>query len=648
MKQKNLIAFIAFFMLAGLIFTPRLPAKGGSIIHLPYKSAGLTERQAAAHLLNRFAFGATPGEIDRVVEIGPANWLEAQLDGANPDRELEKYLKHAPYLKMSNREIVETYRRRGQIIRMAVKDGVISGEEAARRDRDLLREKLLPYAREKGFRPMYELMRQMRAQKLFRAVFSRNQLREVLTDFWFNHFNVSTGDNQARASVPAFERDAIRPHVLGNFREMLTATAKHPAMLLYLDNFRSFAPDTVASTMTAALRDVQRDPGSPRWMQRQAEKELLQLRKRQARMQKNPRRASGLNENYARELMELHTLGVDGGYTQQDVQEVARAFTGWTIVPLDAGEKRIEKQLKRGKKVGFVREGDFLFRADRHDAAEKTILGEKFPAGGGIGEGYRVLTMLARHPAAAHHIAGKMAVRFVSDDPPAVLVEQLADVFQNSGGDLRKMIIAIAESPEFWSESSRRAKIKSPFELAVSALRALDARIRRPREIIRWIERMGQPLYAYQAPTGFPDNGAAWINSGSLLNRMNFGLQLAGGEINGVAVDLLALNHHREPAALSAALTAYFDLLLPERDSGPALHALLPMAADPQIHEKISAAAPAAPPKDADAQSNFFEKNEQTAENFRAYGDSLKQDSVPYSLARIVGVILGSPEFQRR
>ncbi len=647
MKQK-LIAFISFFIFAGLICAYQLPANDGAAIHMPYQSAGLSDRQAAAHLLNRFAFGATPGEIDRVVKMGLANWLERQLDGANADRELAKYLKHAPYLEMSNREIAETYRQRGQIIRMAVKDGIISEKEANERDKDLLRRKLLPYAKEKGFHPMHELMRQLNAQKLFRAVYSQNQLREVLTDFWFNHFNVSVSDNQARVCVPSYERDAIRPHVLGTFQEMLVAVAKHPAMLFYLDNFRSFAPDSVASTMTTALQDFQQDPDSPRRKRRQAEKALQKLQQRHAQMKKNPRRASGLNENFARELMELHTLGVDGGYTQKDVQEVARAFTGWTIVPLDEGEKRVEKQLNRGKNVGFVRDGDFLFRADRHDAAEKIILGEKFPSGGGVEEGYRVLAMLAQHPATARHVSRKLAARFVSDDPPAALVEQLANIFLKSGGDLREMIIAIAESPEFWSQSARRSKIKSPFELAASALRALDAHIRNPRETILWIERMGQALFAYQAPTGFPDNGAAWINSGSLLNRMNFGLQLATGEIKGANINLLALNHYHEPESLPAAVEIYLGLLLPERDHSPLLATLLPMAADPQIHEKIAGAASQAGPPARENESDFFEEKNQDFEKTNDSITSISEDNAPYSLARVVGVILGAPEFQRK
>jgi uncharacterized protein (DUF1800 family) len=328
-------------------------------------------------------------------------------------------------------------------------------------------------------------------------------------------------------------------------------------------------------------------------------------------------RPRGLNENYARELLELHTLGVDGGYTQQDVIEVARAFTGWTVLPPGPRRAEAERRLARvvqaggqaGGRLGFHREGEFLFRADAHDAAAKTVLGTRLPAGRGIEDGEQVLDLLAVHPSTAKHLATKLAVRFVSDKPPQALVDRLAAVYLKSGGQVRPVLVAIAESPELWSRDALGAKIKSPFELAASALRGLGAEVEDPRDTLRWIADMGQRLYAYQAPTGFPDRAEAWVNTGSLLNRMNFGLQLAAGRVRGVDFDLAALNGGREPESRDEALKAYAARLLPGRDLEPALALLQPMVNDPDLAKKVE-------------QSTAVEQ--------------------------VVGVILGSPEFQRR
>ena len=256
--------------------------------------------------------------------------------------------------------------------------------------------------------------------------------------------------------------------------------------------------------------------------------------------------------------------------------------------------------------AGFVFEESFLFRADVHDAGAKTILGRTYPAGRGIEDGLEVLDALAAHPATARHLATKLAARFVADEPPAALVDRLAERYLETGGDLHEVMRALALSREFWSPEARRSKIKSPFELAVSALRAVDADLRDPRELVEWISRMGQPLYAYQAPTGYPDAAAAWVNSASLLQRMNFGLALATGRVAGARLDLAALNGHREPESLAAALGTYVPLLLPERDPAETLRQLEPVILDPELARNTS------------------------------------------PLAHVVGVILGSPEFQRR
>ena len=454
-----------------------------SSTRFPWKQAGLTEREAAAHLLSRFSYGPRPGEIDRVVKMGLERWFERQLAARQAEPHLER-LDELPALSMPAAEIARTY--------------------------------VPPRRRQPGDHSPRELVGQLMTQKLWRATEAENQLAEVMTDFWFNHFNVSLTDNQARGYVLSYERDAIRPDSLGDFRDLLGATARHPAMLLYLDNAQSAAP---AEAVTTLETEIERRPRRPNAKRKQPQ---------------------GLNENYARELLELHTLGVDGGYTQDDVIQVARAFSGWTLMPPGARRREAEEKLRRARRaggLGFVVDGELLFRADWHDAGEKVVLGRKLPAGRGIEDGEEVLDLLARHPATARHIARKLAVRFVSDEPPQALVDRLAGVFRKSGGDTREMLRALAASPEFWSRKAVGAKIKSPFELAASALRATGGRVEDPRELLGWLSRMGQPLYACQAPTGFPDRAEAWINAGSLLQRMNFGQQLAAGRVDGVDID---------------------------------------------------------------------------------------------------------------
>ena len=507
----------ALTLIAILLIAFSLPAlERQSPIQLPWKEAGLSEREAAAHLLNRFAYGPRPGEVEAVVKMGLDRWLERQLAADLPDRELERRLDALPALEMSASEIARTYPPPGLLLLEARRAGVIQeGEKQERRG------EVLQWAEEQGYRSHRELAGQLMAQKLWRAVESENQLAEVMTDFWFNHFNVSMTDNQSRGHLLSYERDAIRPNALGEVRDLLGATARHPAMLLYLDNARS-----------------------------------------------NARR--GLNENYARELMELHTLGVDGGYTQKDVVEVARAFTGWTVQ---------------------LRDGSFIFRRGGHDSGAKTVLGHKLP-GRGIEDGEAVLDLLAVHPSTAKHLSTKLAVRFVSDKPSPALVDRLAAVYLQGGGEVRPVLRAIAESPDFWGSVGE--KIKSPFELAASAVRGLDGDVREPRETLRRIADMGQKLYAYQAPTGYPDRAEAWVSTGSLASRMSFGLDLAAGRVRGVDFELAPVTGSREEV-----LRAWGERLLPGRDLKPALALIEP---------KIEGTRP----------------------------------------EQVAGVILGSPEFQRR
>ncbi len=598
--------------------------KKDAAISLPYAEAGLTKRQAAAHLLDRFAFGAKPGEIDRVVVMGLENWLQQQLEQSADETELQDRLAGLSYLTLSLEKIVRTYPPPNRVRRQAERDGVVSLQDSSLSARER-RRLLLEYGRERGYQPLRRLINDMMTNKLLRAVYSENQLAEVLTAFWFNHFYVSLADDQVRPLIAAYERDAIRPNVLGSFREMLAATARHPAMLLYLDNAMSSAPDSIETL----LQQKRRRRGGMR-----------NFRPRPPRRAEFPGRKqkTGINENYARELLELHTLGVDGGYTQQDVIEVARAFTGWSVLPLDARGDGLRKRISRGVNAGFVIDGLFVFRADRHDAGEKRILGVSFPAGGGIEEGERVLDLLAAHPATAEHIARKLAVRFVRDDPPQELVRKLAGVFRETNGDLRAMILAIAESPEFWQQETLRAKIKSPFEVVVSALRALDADIRRPRALFEALRLMGQPLYTFQAPTGYPDRADFWINTGALIMRMNFGMYLATGKIPGVVIDLPGLFGGGSTDSPEAALEASRRILLPERPQQDELQTLLPALRS-----------------DADFQDLFAGNS--TPDASTGMSEMTRQQrgvpvrwlpGNPTLQARAVGLLIGSPEFQRR
>jgi len=622
---------------AVLCLTSFAPLQAESL-HLPWQAAGLTEAEAAAYLLERLTFGPRPGEVERLVDTGIENWLELQLQGQQTDRDLESRLAILSSLDLDVRSYPEIYPNPGMVLREASEAGVLPEGVDIRQiedpqERRQARRQLREWARGQGYESQRVLIGELLTQKLYRAIYSENQLQEVLTNFWFNHFNVSLTDNQARVYVMSYERDAIRPHVLGNFSDMLEATAKHPAMLMYLDNAQSTASAGEATTMD---------------QYRQAKMGRRGRRAGSGRAPQGRNRPQGLNENYARELLELHTLGVDGGYTQEDVVEVARAFSGWTLYPPRSFGERLGSRLDRAlaSGVGFVVEDGFLFRADAHDAESKRVLNRTLPAGRGIEDGEEVLTIVAAHPSTARHLASKLAVRFVSDEPSAELVDRLAATFRRSNGDLREVMVKLVESSEFWDPTTRRQKIKSPFELTASAMRILDADIQKPRQTVEWIGRMGQPLYAYQAPTGYPDRADFWVNTGALLNRMNFGLALAAGRIDGVELDLAALNDDKEPESRLAALETYVPLMLPGRDPTETVALLEPMVLDPRLSGKVDEAAPE--PEDTPEIFDPEETDLIAAEPVSRSRRSKLSAGEPTALEQVIGVILGSPEFQRK
>src|SRR5438093_1107869 len=367
--------------------------------------------------------------------------------------------------------------------------------------------------------------------KVTRAIYSERQLQQVMDDFWFNHFNVFAGKGEDRYYLTSYEREVIQPHAFGKFKDLVTATAKSPAMLFYLDNLLSADP-------RAAQRQAAERAARQQWRRGRFGWPAPPRPVGNPQAKKNER---GLNENYGRELMELHTLGVDGGYTQKDVTEVARCFTGWTI----------EKPRQYA---------DFKFDDRLHDPDAKYVLGKKIHAGG-MKDGEQVIDLLVHHPSTARFISTKLARRFVSDNPPPALINRMVETFQSSDGDIKSVLHIIIWSPEFWSRESYRAKIKTPFELVVSAVRALGTDVDTPLPLVQWVGRIGEPLYQCQPPTGYSDKADAWVNTGALLNRLIYSLALAGNKMRGARTDvasLLGVDSSADPkAALDRAVQVF-------------------------------------------------------------------------------------------
>jgi uncharacterized protein (DUF1800 family) len=548
-----------------------LPATANGKTRKPADDAKLFQKKLSKdeqilHALDRLTFGPRPGDVERVKRIGLKKWLDQQL---HPDRlaenpVLEAQLQVLESLRMTPLQALQHYPSQQMIraiangkqpmpddlllrasierliTRYKVKqaqaagldpapaadanaelepvralDEVLSPAELAtvRGNNGEKKRELLESMPQERIEDMLIAMKQGERTKLFgpapsairreimllngpqqvvaydlldskmlRAIESTQQLGEQMDDFWFNHFNVYYEKGADRFLIPQYEREAIRPHVLGQFRDLLEATAKSPAMLFFLDNFESVRPDIDANN---AKRKVKR----------------------------------GLNENYGRELMELHTLGVNGGYTQKDVTEVARCFTGWTI-----------KDPKH--------DGGFFYDDKLHDKGEKTVLGHVIAAGGGIDDGEQVLDILARHPATAHFISKELAQHFVADNPPESLVNRMAQTFLSTNGSIREVMKTMLNSKEFWSVGAYRAKLKSPFEMVASSARALDAHVIDGWALANQVGTLGEPLYRKLEPTGYSNLSSEWVNSAALLGRMNFALQLAQNHVESVKVDV--------------------------------------------------------------------------------------------------------------
>lgn len=562
----------------------------------------LSEEQKAIHLLDRISFGARPGDIEQLLKLGWGKYLDAQLHPERiPDQAVDEKLKNIESIHLSNAELARYYPP-PQVIQQALKSkGMETPEFAngantppgqtaqAQQEQMTRRRQAQKVLKEMGYKQPQQVALELQQAKILRAVYSEKQLQEVMTDFWFNHFNVFLQKGADRVLTTSYERDVIRPHVFSKFEELLKATAESPAMLFYLDNWQSAAPNAqVLARREKALQRLemrQRRLGGNRGA---ADEQMQTMLNNQGKIKKAPR---GLNENYAREIMELHTLGVDGGYTQKDVQEVARCFTGWTL---------------RNPRAG----AEFIFNPNIHDDGEKTVLGKKIPAGGGQKDGYAVIHLLATHPSTAKFISTKLARKFVNDHPPQSLVDRMAQTFQKTDGDIREVLRTMFNSPEFFAAENYRAKIKTPFEMTVSAVRAVGAETNGGPQFHRWIAQMGEALFMAQPPTGYADVAENWVNAGALLQRMNFALALAGNRIPGTRVNLNGLASEANALAAAQLVDRYAKLLLRGELS-------------PQSRATIDKSL-----------------SEQTV--------AMNDKSSNTDVAKIVGLILGSPEFQRQ
>ena len=579
------------------------------------KQSKMTDDQRVAHVLSRLTFGARPGDFTKVKAMGVEAFIAQQLDPDSLDNTaVIARLRKLPTLNMATPLIIEQY--------TPPKPAAVPSPSPARENSPAAAPKLLaenaPGTPNSGMPAMQNEMQmeakkdgagasaetgmmpsapatkptpapknpqmvvtELQRAKLLRAVYSDRQLYELMVDFWSNHFNVFAGKDADRYLLTGYDRETIRPFAMGRFRDLLGATAHAPAMLFYLDNWRSSVP-----------------------------------RPYPAKNDKPAGVDGGLNENYARELMELHTLGVDGGYTQKDVQEVARCFTGWTI----------HKPNEHGL---------FLYRPGFHDDGEKTVLGQKILAGGGIADGERVLDIMARHPATARFIATKLARRFISDDPPAALIDRATATFLKTDGSIRETLRTIITSPEFFSTTSYRAKIRSPFEYVAAAMRALNADTDADRPVLEAMNRMGQPLFGRVTPDGYADRANQWLSSGAMVARFNFANALASNRIKGTQVDFAKLLSGIDQANKDS-ITAKLTEMMIFGDVSAATKAALEkaMRADLAVDPKATSQTPSA--------------TVSVAYDAKAPLAPAGAEPPPAHVAALLTLLIGSPEFQQR
>ena len=594
----------------------------------------LSVDEAVLHALNRLAYGPRPGDIERVKQMGLSKWIELQLNPkAIDDSAVEARLNIYPTLRMSNSQLMAEYPNPKQAAKQNAQAKEDTPEQKAQKQADaaitaMARDldandasgngtmpandaavaaaspdtpspmKLNPPTRGAGRKDVLSVdpnavppaisddskrpqrvVEELAMAKMTRAVYSERQLQQVMDDFWFNHFNVFAAKGEVKWYLTSYERDVIQPHALGKFKDLVTATAKSPAMLFYLDNYLSADPK--AAQRQAAERAM-------RQMQREAP-----LAPQPANTPNAKKQQRGLNENYGRELMELHTLGVDGGYTQKDVTEVARCFTGWSI--------------EKPREIAV-----FKFDEKLHDPDAKVVLGKKIHSGG-MKDGEQVIELLAKNPNTANFISTKLARRFVSDNPPPALVARMAKTFHKSDGDIREVMRTMIYSPEFWSRETYRAKVKTPYELVVTSVRALGTDVDTPMPLVQWVGRIGEPLYQCQPPTGYSDKAETWVNTGALLNRLNFSLALAGNKVRGSRSDVSAVLGSERGDDPKVALDRAVQIFLGGQAAPATVETLEKQLENPQVLQA-------------------------------KLDDPVKQ----VDLGVVTGLVLGAPEFQRR
>ena len=631
LPSEALAVTLSLLLVLGQVFSFTAQAQGKQTT----KKSALTGDQRVAHVLSRLTFGARPGDFERVKAIGVNEFIRQQLDSDSVDDvAVQARLRRLPTLGMATPTIFEQYTPPKPVVspspapakspdKTAANSIPQIGSEKTNADKMSSTPSGLPAWGPRPALPANESMKpgdamqkpeesgqkqeagmtpalpaaspkptpppknpqmvvtELQRAALLRAVYSERQLYELMVGFWENHFSIFANKDDDRYLLTSYDRDTIRPFALARFRDLLGATAHSPAMLFYLDNWRSSVARPYPATKT-----------KPAGVD------------------------GGLNENYARELMELHTLGVDGGYTQKDVQEVARCFSGWTI------QKPNE-------------EGLFLYRPGLHDNGEKIVLGRKIPAGGGIADGERVLDILATQPATAHFIATKLARRFISDDPPPSVIDHAAAVFLKTDGSIRETLRAIVTAPEFFSPATYRAKVRSPFEYVAAAMRALNAETDGDRPVLDAIGRMGQPVFGRITPDGYADRADQWLSSGAMVARFNCASTLATNRMKGTGIDVSKLLPNVDQANKDSVATQLIRLtVFGDVSSGTRTALERTARTGSAVNQVAPSPSPAA----------------NVSVGYSGSGTPPQPLSPPVSpyISELITLLIGSPEFQQR
>jgi uncharacterized protein (DUF1800 family) len=682
------------FLLTILIATPIFALGDGRFVS---KTKKLTEEQRIMHILNRLGFGVRPNDVEKVKEIGINKYIEQQLNpNSINDLVADSKVKNLEVMNLSTTELFAKYPNPSGLLRMLeqqgkVKQGTLAKSEAdaektrknviempaemmkageeSKEDQAEKRERRQQVAeiyKKYGFRQANLIPQQIVANRVLRATYSEKQLQEVMVDFWQNHFNVFSGKGFVRWYIPSYERDVLRKNALGNFKDLVIGTAQHPAMLVYLDNFESMTPNATQPRAKAGKNQqvlpekIDKMSNNPKVRERIKQQTGLNDAELDARLKKRAKNQTqvgkaqnrGLNENYARELMELHTLGVDNGYTQQDIIEVAKCFTGWTVAD-PRGYRRLAVQMVNGNDEKYqnrierqygsdAESGTFFFNKNWHDSSEKIVLGNKIKADG-INDGLKVIDLLVNNPATAKFLAKKLAVKFVSDNPSEAFVNRIAKAFSDSKGDIKSTLKSIFTDDEFFAPENYRAKIKTPFELAISSIRTLGAETNANPTFFSLLQKMGEVPYGYQAPTGYGDTAEDWVNTGALLERLNFAVAFSSNRIPGTKVDLKKFESKDYEKVLDYAILNVLDGEISQNTKSNLLK---------QIGQPLPEVSIGSDENDASEMTGMTEMTAKPKQGGGKYSqvnkNRLLEPSGNPEVFKIVGLILGTPEFQRQ